>query len=139
MKAFTRDKYMFVGIQRFKGRCYFGFKNIQEGYSEEIVLVLEAKLIYPHRLGYTYFHKEELPDYFLVYEEPTAIPQTNDLSRLYRKPDYAVSLAENERKWVERRPTSEVVTLTEECELESGAARQTAITHNILNGILGAL
>lgn len=137
MKVFSRDKYEYVGIQKLKGRCYFMFSNIQKGFSTEIVLVKEAKLIYPPKLGYTYFHEEDLPDY-LLYAEPSPVPQVISLSSVIHNPSYLSSLAENERKWALRRGASEVESLTSDVIEEEGAARLNILSDSILNGILDA-
>ena len=137
MKVFSREKYQFSGVERFKGRCYFAFKNIQQGYSEEITLVTEAKLIYPNNVGYTYFHEEELPDFFMRMK-PSALPQVIPLSSLISTPRYVDSLAENESKWASRRNASKVESLTSSIIQEGEAARLGALPTTILNGILDA-
>lgn len=133
MKVFSRDKYEYVGVQKFKGRCYFVFSNIQKGYSTEIVLVTEAKLIYPRSSDYIYFHKEDLPDYFLYVEADTR-SSTQPLSCVIHNPQYLDSLAENERKWALRRRASEVESLTRNVAEEEGAARLDALSSIVLNG-----
>lgn len=123
MKMFSRDKYEFVGVRSFNCQYYYAFRNINELHSEEIVLVKEAKLVFPPNLGYTYFHSEELPDApeMLAQLSGHTLPRLNHSTVRYQS-----SLAENESKWVERRPTSKVKSLTSKGERVNrmGATRQ---------------
>lgn len=107
MKTFNRDKYMFTGIVKSpdSGASMYCFKSIRPFFSEELVLVSEAKLLYED-WGFVYFDRSQLNDSSCVNQEFT----------------FTKDLIYNEKKWKNRRIFSKVK-LLQDGDGDVGAAR----------------